>query len=67
VNDDLRAFWLEGFRDYLALEAGHSPHTVENYQRDLRRLAEFVRSKASAARKNSLGLFRETSCSFSRI
>lgn len=37
-----RAFWLEGFRDYLALEAGHSPHTVENYLRDLRRLAEFA-------------------------
>lgn len=37
-----RAFWLEGFRDYLALEAGHSPHTVENYLRDLRRLVEFA-------------------------
>ena len=44
-DEDLRAFWLEGFRDYLALEAGHSQHTVENYGRDLRRLAEFARSK----------------------
>jgi integrase/recombinase XerD len=36
-----RAFWVEGFQDYLALEAGSSPHTVEGYTRDLRRLAEF--------------------------
>jgi integrase/recombinase XerD len=37
-----RAFWLEGFRDYLALEAGHSANTVEAYLRDLRRLGEFA-------------------------
>ena len=30
-----RAFWLEGFRDYLSLEAGHSGNTVEAYLRDL--------------------------------
>ena len=40
-----RAFLLEGFRDYLALEAGHSAHTVENYLRDLRRLAQFAEMK----------------------
>jgi integrase/recombinase XerD len=34
-------FLLESFRDYLALEAGHSPHTVTAYLRDLRRLGEF--------------------------
>jgi integrase/recombinase XerD len=34
------AFRLEQFRDYLALEAGHSPHTVESYVRDIRRLVE---------------------------
>jgi len=34
-----RAFYLERFRDYLALEAGHSRHTVDAYLRDLRRLA----------------------------
>jgi integrase/recombinase XerD len=34
-----RAFRVEQFRDYLALEAGHSPHTVESYLRDVRRLA----------------------------
>lgn len=33
-----RAFYLEQFRDYLALEAGNSAHTVENYLRDIRRL-----------------------------
>jgi integrase/recombinase XerD len=40
--DPTRQFWLEGFRDFLALEAGHSPNTVENYLRDLRRLGEFA-------------------------
>jgi integrase/recombinase XerD len=34
-----RAFRLEQFRDYLALEAGSSRHTVESYGRDVRRLA----------------------------
>lgn len=41
----LRTFWLEGFRDFLSLEAGHSRHTVESYQRDLRRLVEFALSR----------------------
>jgi len=40
-----RDFWLEGFRDYLALEAGHSANTVEAYMRDLRRLGEFAVSR----------------------
>src|SRR6185436_18849891 len=37
----LTKFRLESFRDYLALEAGSSPHTVENYLRDVRRLGEW--------------------------
>ncbi len=44
-----RAFRLEQFRDYLALEAGHSPHTVENYLRDLRRLVSHVMTKGVRA------------------
>jgi integrase/recombinase XerD len=40
-----RDFWLEGFRDFLALEAGHSENTVEAYLRDLQRLAEFAASR----------------------
>jgi integrase/recombinase XerD len=40
-----RAFRLESFRDYLALEAGNSENTVEAYLRDLRRLGEFALSK----------------------
>jgi integrase/recombinase XerD len=40
-----RAFQLERFRDYLALEAGNSPHTVENYLRDVRRLVQYGESK----------------------
>jgi len=35
-------FRLELFRDYLALEAGNSRHTVENYLRDLERLTAWV-------------------------
>jgi len=46
VSDEVeRAFLVEGFRDYLALEAGHSAHTVENYLRDIRRLAQFAEMK----------------------
>jgi integrase/recombinase XerD len=46
VRDQIdRAFWLEGFRDYLALEAGHSANTVEAYLRDLRRMGEFALSR----------------------
>jgi len=40
-----RDFWLEGFRDFLALEAGNSANTVESYLRDLRRLGEFATAK----------------------
>jgi integrase/recombinase XerD len=40
-----RDFGLEGFRDFLALESGHSVHTVDAYGRDLRRLAEFAAAK----------------------
>jgi integrase/recombinase XerD len=46
VAGDLeRAFALEQFRDYLALEAGRSAHTVEHYARDIRRLAEYAASR----------------------
>jgi integrase/recombinase XerD len=41
VNLEQR-FFLEGFRDYLALEAGHAATTVESYLRDLRRLVRFA-------------------------
>jgi integrase/recombinase XerD len=49
-------FLLEGFRDFLALEAGHSPTTVESYQRDLARMIRFaelknVRSPAQVTRR----------------
>ena len=40
-----RDFWLEGFRDFLALESGHSANTVEAYLRDLRRLGEFATTR----------------------
>src|SRR5256885_2519094 len=37
-----RRFWLEGFRDYLSMEAGSARHTVDNYARDVRRLVTFL-------------------------
>ena len=43
-----QAFHVERFRDYLALEAGNSAHTVENYLRDIRRLV--VHAGAGGAR-----------------
>lgn len=36
------AFRIESFRDYLTLEAGHSPATVESYSRDLQRLTDYA-------------------------
>jgi integrase/recombinase XerD len=45
AGDVERAFALEQFREYLALEAGSSAHTVENYARDIRRLADYAASR----------------------
>lgn len=39
-----RQFWIEGFGDYLSHEAGNSPHTVQSYLRDIRRLATYAAS-----------------------
>lgn len=44
-----RSFLLEGFRDYLAFETGASAHTVENYQRDLRRFVQFAATRRTRA------------------
>lgn len=50
MNDEIRdriarAFFLEGFRDFLSLEAGHSTNTVAAYLRDVTRLGEFALAK----------------------
>jgi len=42
-----RVFHLEGFRDYLALEAGHSANTVASYLRDVRRLASHATARGA--------------------
>lgn len=46
---DYRAFMLDRFGEFLALEEGASPRTIEAYSRDLKRLAEWAtaRSKGS--------------------
>lgn len=55
-----RAFLLEGFRDFLAFEAGHSANTVESYLRDLRRLVQYaVMRQAGDPSKLTRGLLRE--------
>lgn len=41
----LARFHVPSFRDHLSLEAGHSPHTIEAYSRDLTRLVGFAVSK----------------------
>ena len=40
-----QSFQLERFRDYLSLEAGNSRHTVDNYLRDITRLADYATGK----------------------
>jgi integrase/recombinase XerD len=44
-----RAFLLERFQEYLALEDGASPRTLEAYGRDLERLAVWCTTKSVAA------------------
>ncbi|MDB4889930.1 MAG: Tyrosine recombinase xerC [Gemmatimonadetes bacterium] len=50
-DDDRRArgFLLARFSDYVTLEQGLSPRTIEAYQRDLARFAEYAESKGIAA------------------
>jgi integrase/recombinase XerD len=43
-----RTFLLELFRDYLALEAGHSANTIESYLRDLTRFAAWALANGTA-------------------
>jgi integrase/recombinase XerD len=48
VTDDLdRAFLVETFQDFLALESGSSPHTVSSYTHDVRRLAGYALSRGA--------------------
>ncbi len=44
-----RGFLLARFTDYIALEQGLSPRTIEAYQRDLARFAEYAEVKGVAA------------------
>jgi integrase/recombinase XerD len=44
-----RAFLLERFHDFLALEQGAARTTTEAYERDLERFAAYARSKGAAA------------------
>ena len=44
-----RAFLLPRFADYIALEQGLSPRTIEAYERDLARFAEYAGLKGAAA------------------
>ncbi|HEU4699743.1 MAG TPA: site-specific tyrosine recombinase XerD [Gemmatimonadales bacterium] len=55
-----RDFWLEPFRDFLALEKGSAANTVDGYARDLHRLGEFATSKGVRDPKGMTpGLLRE--------
>ena len=48
MPDLARAFWLEGFTEYLNVEAGNSKNTVEAYLRDVRRCAEYAVAHGAA-------------------
>jgi integrase/recombinase XerD len=37
-----RQYWIDGFRDYLVVESGTSPNTVDNYLRDVRRFGTYM-------------------------
>lgn len=53
ISDELsRAFYLERFHDFLAVEKGASPRTDEAYTRDLERFATFARLKGALAPSN---------------
>lgn len=41
----MKAFHLDPFRDYLALEAGASSNTLDNYLRDIRRLVQWGKDR----------------------
>ena len=41
-------FQLDRFGDYLTLEQGTSPRTLEAYQRDVERLVEYATAKGAA-------------------
>jgi integrase/recombinase XerD len=47
TDDIARAFWIEGFQDYLGFEVGSSRNTVQAYLRDVRRLAEYAVSRGA--------------------
>ncbi len=53
-EDRLRAFLLEQFVDFLLLEQGSSPPTIDAYRRDVVRLAEFAGTRG-AVRPLDLG------------
>lgn len=53
-------FWVEAFEDFLSLESGNSPHTVQSYSRDVRRLATYAVSQGILQPADvSAGLLRE--------
>ncbi len=47
ADAELRAFHFEPFRDYLGLERGLAPRTLQAYTCDLRRLVRFLRSRGA--------------------
>ena len=48
-EETTRAFMLDAFGDFLTLEQGASPRTLEAYRRDVERLAQFARAKGLGA------------------
>lgn len=49
TDPGLRAFHVEPYRDFLALERGLSPRTVQAYTSDVRRLVHFLRARGAGS------------------
>ena len=47
LEEITRAYFLELFRDFLTLEQGSSPRTIEAYERDLARMATYAWAKGA--------------------
>ena len=49
---DSFSYYIDKFLNYIGIEKNYSPHTVSNYQRDLREFSEFLYSRGSPDIKN---------------
>ncbi|MBU2251231.1 MAG: site-specific integrase, partial [Candidatus Omnitrophica bacterium] len=49
---DSFSYYIDKFLNYLEIEKNYSPHTISNYQRDLREFSGFLDSRTCQDIKN---------------